>query len=182
MAEDILTFAAHGRFFADEAYLARYFRAAKIKSRDARRMRIVHGEIPDNHTSLTEYQHAYRTYMNARRKHRMGEETLEQRPKGPEQSPTKPKTQKANIPKKGVKTVHGQWINGRWWAARAPNEPWPEGTFDCVPFGPQGWVSQIEKEKVEARKPKSPRLQRRPFGRLRVSTNIRPDKLGEMPG
>ena len=41
-------------------------------ARDVRRLRILHGAILDSHTSLEEYQQVYRTYMNARRQHRMG--------------------------------------------------------------------------------------------------------------
>ena len=120
--------------------------------------------------------------MNARRRHRMGDAVLEQKMTEPEPPQAKPKPPKAKIPKKGAETVHGQWLNGRWRDARTPGEPWPDGTFECVPHGPPGWVSQIEKEKVEARKPKSTMLQRRPRGRIRVSTNHRRGKMVEIPG
>ena len=74
---------------------------AKIKSRDSRRLRILRGEIPENHTSLGEYQQAYRAYTNSRRQHRRGADSLEQKLKELEQPTAKPNPKKVNIPKKG---------------------------------------------------------------------------------
>ena len=147
MAQKVLIYAVQWGLFADEAYVARNFRMAKAKSRDTRRLRSLHGEIPENHTSMGEYRQAYRAYVNARRQRRRGDDVLEQKTKESEQPTTKPTPKKANNPKKGMKTPHGQWLNGRWWAARAPGEQWPGGTSDCKPFGPPWWISNIEKER-----------------------------------
>lgn len=65
VTKEVLIYAAQGVVFVDDSYLARNFRSAKIKSRDTRRLRIPHGEVPGNHTSLEEYHQDFRAYMNA---------------------------------------------------------------------------------------------------------------------
>ena len=107
VAMEVLIYAEKGKVFADEVYLARNFRIAKIKARDTRRLRALRYEIPGNHTSLEEYQQAYRTYMNGRRLRRRDDEVLERKMEASEQNPTNPKPKKMNIPKKGRKHPNG---------------------------------------------------------------------------
>ena len=52
MTMEVLIYDVQGNVFVGESYLARNFRMANIKSRDARRLRILRDEIPGNHTSL----------------------------------------------------------------------------------------------------------------------------------
>ena len=81
MTKEVLIYEAHGKVFADGAYLTGNFRSAQEKSRDARTLRILHQEIPKRQTALGEYHQAYRAYSNARRQQRREGRLLEQKMK-----------------------------------------------------------------------------------------------------
>ena len=183
--KEILTYAAQGKVFAGEAFCLRNSRLAKVRARDVRSLCILHGEIAESHTSLQEYRQVYRTYMNAQRQHRRDDEVPEQRQEKAEKPAATHTIAKKDIPMKGVETVHGRRLDGRWWAARAPGDPWPDGTFDTegdAPFAPRGRMLAYERGNLRRDEPQSPRLQRRPCGCLRVSTNHSPESLVEFPG
>ena len=42
---EVLTYASHGKVFADEAYLSKNFRCQKINARDTRRLRAIRRAI-----------------------------------------------------------------------------------------------------------------------------------------
>ena len=185
MTNAISTFEVHGRVFAGEASCLRNFRSANVRARDVRMLRILREEMHGIQTPLLEYRHPYRTYVNARMKHRRDERAMEQRQRIEEQPSVERTVSTIPIPLKGAKTVHGRWLDGRWWSSRAPGGLWPEGTFDPEgdsPFGPPGRMLAYESDQLRRKQPESPRLQRRPCGRLGVSTNHRPDAMVEFPG
>lgn len=116
--KEVSTYAAHGNVFADASYLVRNFRSAKAKSRDVRRLRILHGEIPETQTALEEYQKDYRSYANARRQQSREGIYLEQKMKDSERKLEDSWGGKANCPAK--RGGNRPWPMAQWEMAGAP--------------------------------------------------------------